>query len=146
MLYQNIHIDKYDWEVHAFYDTTDKDSEIIMDCLYDLGCRGDVLKRAFQNLSSGNMNTGLTFSKNNRSCIVLGRTTDKANFANTLVHEIFHCAVHIADEYGINTRGEEIAYIAGDMGAEMLPYASKFLCECCKTKNYRNYGKYRNDI
>lgn len=142
MIYQNTHIKKYNWTIHVFFNTTEKDAEVIMECLYNLGCRGNILKRAKSNLSSGEKNTGLTFSKNKNSCIVLGKTTDKENFANTLVHEIFHCAVHIADEYNIDTRSEEIAYIAGRLGAVMLPHASKFLCECCQNKKYKNYGKY----
>lgn len=139
MLHQKFYIEKYDWKVHAFYDTTSDDADVIMDCLYSLGCKGDTLKRAFQNLYVSHKNTGLTFSKNGQTCIVLSRTTDKPNFAHTLIHEIFHCAIHIAKEHDIDTHGEEIAYIAGDLGATMLPYASRFLCECCKTKKYRRY-------
>ena len=40
----------------------------------------------------------------------------------------------IAKEYGINPYGEELCYIIGGLGAVMLPYASKFLCDCCRHK------------
>ena len=89
---------------------------------------------AYLNLYSNQLDTGLTFSKNRKTCIVLGRASDKANFAHTFTHEITHCAMHIANEYGINPHSESLAYIAGDLGAEMLPFASKFLCDCCNKK------------
>jgi hypothetical protein len=45
--------------------------------------------------------------------------------------------MHIAKEYGIDPYGEELAYIIGDLGAIMLPYAGKFMCDCCnKSKEY----------
>lgn len=135
MLYQEFDIPKYKWKVYAFYDTTFEDCEDVMECLYFLGCNGDTAKKAFNNLSSGDMNTGLTFSKDRKTCIVLGRATDRANFAHTYQHEIFHIGQHIANEYGISCQGEALAYIIGDIAATMLPYASHFLCEHCKNKH-----------
>ena len=132
MIRQEFKIPKYNWKVFAFYDSTSKDTDEIMDCLYYLGCDGKTAKKAFRSLSFGEMNTGLTFSKDRKTCIVLGRATDKANFAHTFTHEITHCAIHIANEYGISCQSESLAYIAGDLGAIMLPYASKFMCDCCK--------------
>lgn len=134
MLYQEITIPKYRWRVFVFYDTTKQDADDVMDCLYDLGCNGETAKRAYLNLYSNQIDTGLTFSKNRKTCIVLGRASDKSNFAHTFTHEITHCAIHIANEYGINPQSESLAYIAGDLGAEMLPFASKFLCDCCNKK------------
>lgn len=134
MLYQEFEIPKYDWMVCVFYDTTENDTDDIMEQLFHIGCDSNVAKRAFDNLSSGKKNTGLTFSKGRETCMVLGCTTDRANFAHTYTHEIAHCAMHIAKEYGINPQSEEYAYIVGDLAAEMLPYASKYLCECCSKK------------
>ena len=141
MLYQEFHIPKYKWKVYAFYDTTFEDADVVMECLYDLGCNGETAKRAFQNLSSGDLNTGLTFSKDRKTCIVLGRSTDKANFSHTYVHEITHCAIHIANEYGISCQSESLAYIAGDLAAVMLPYASKFICDHCRCKTHNHYER-----
>lgn len=139
MLYQEFDIPKYDWKVFAFYDTTFEDADVVMDCLYEMGCSGEIANRAFSNLNSGILNTGLTFSKKHKTCIVLGRTTDKENFAHTYAHEIAHCAIHLADEYGIDLQSETLAYIIGDLAAVMLPYASKFLCDHCRTKKLNDY-------
>lgn len=136
MKYQEFDIPKYNWKVYAFYDTTFDDVDTIMECLYDIGCDSHLAKKAFLNLSSGELNTGLTFSKNYQTCIVLGRASDTANFAHTYTHEICHCAIHIANHYNISCQSEELAYIVGGLGAVMLPYASKFLCDCCRNKEY----------
>lgn len=139
MLYQEFCLPKYDWKVFVFYDTTDDDVVEVMECLYALGCNGEMAKKAYLNLASGEDNTGLTYSKNKQSCVVLGHATDKQNFAHTFTHEITHCAIHIANEFGISCQSETLAYIAGDLGALMLPYASRFMCDCCRTKKNKNY-------
>ena len=74
---------------------------------------------------------------------ILGIATDSENFAHTYTHEIAHCAMHIAKEYGIDPQSEEYAYIVGDLGAKMFPYASKFMCNCCRKKVYheREHGE-----
>lgn len=141
MLRQEFYIEDYDWNVYVYYDTTYDDADEIMDCLYNIGCGGDVAKRAFQNLSQGKKNTGLTFSKNGNSCIVLSRATDEANFCHTVMHEIYHLTNHIAKEYRLDVNNEPCAYLAGDIAAIMLPYSSKFIRNCCKTKKYRSYEK-----
>lgn len=141
MLYQEFYIEKYDWGVFAFYDTTADDIESIMDCLYDMNCNANVAIQAYDNIIQDKKNTGLTFSKDNKSCIVLSRTTSKAEFASTFCHELHHCAMHIAKEYKIDPYGEEPAYIIGDLGKEMLPFASKFLCSCCNNKSKNNNNK-----
>ena len=145
MLYQEFELPKYDWHVSVFYNSTFEDREDIMDCLYEMNCNSEIARKAYGNLSSGQKNTGLTFSKDNATCIVLGIATDSENFAHTYTHEIAHCAMHIAKEYGIDPQSEEYAYIVGDLGAKMFPYASKFMCDCCRKKVYheRTHGEDR---
>lgn len=147
MKYQEFYIEKYDWWVFAYYDTTAKNIEDIMDCLYEMNCNADVAIQAYDNIAENTLNTGLTFSKNKKSCIVLSRASSKEQFASTFCHELHHCAMHIAKEYRIDPYGEEPAYIIGYLGEKMLPYASKFLCDCCNNKsknnnNKNNYEKY----
>lgn len=132
---QRIRLDDYNWDIDIFYDATKVDVDEIMEYLYHIGCDGDIAKQAYENLSSGKLNTGLTFSKNNKSCIVLGRTSDRENFSHTFSHEICHLGHHIANAYNFSAYGEKLAYLIGDISAIMLPYASKYLCDCCSTKN-----------
>lgn len=135
MTYQEFYLPKYEWVVFAFYDTTKDNADDVMKCLFEIGCSASVAQKAYSNLISGELNTGLTFSKKHQTCIVLGRASDKQNFAHTFTHEITHCAIHIAKEHNIRLDSEALAYIAGDVGAKMLPYASKFLCDHCNQKH-----------
>lgn len=141
MLYQEFDIPKYNWRVYAFYDTTADDLDDIMECLHYMRCNASVAKQAYENIAEDKPNTGLTFSKNNQSCIVLSRATSKEQFASTFTHEITHCAIHIANEYGISPQSESLAYIAGDLAAVMLPYASRFICDNCRTKIHNHYER-----
>lgn len=139
MLYQEFTLPKYDWSVYVYYNTTEEDTEEVMECLFSMGCDGRTARKAYDNLSSGEKNTGLTYSNHNATCIVLGMATDKGNFAHTYTHEIAHCAMHIATKYGISPQSEDYAYIVGDLGAIMLPYASKFMCDCCNKKQHNKH-------
>ena len=140
MLYQEFYIGKYDWKVCVFYDTTKEDTDEVMEYLFHIGCDGITAQRAYQNLSSNEPNTGLTYSRGGNTCIVLGYATDRGNFAHTYVHEITHCAIHIARATGVDFESEELAYIAGDLAEVMLPFASKFMCACCdNNKQLNNY-------
>ena len=65
MLYQEFELPKYDWHISVFYNTTFEDTEDIMDCLYEMNCSSEIARKAYDNLSSGQKNTGLTFSKDN---------------------------------------------------------------------------------
>lgn len=146
MLYQEFGIPKYNWRVYAFYDTTADDLEDIMECLHYMRCNASVAKQAYENIAENKPNTGLTFSKNNQSCVVLSRATSKEQFASTFTHELHHCAMHLAKEYSIDPYSEEPAYIMGSLGEKMLPYASKFLCDCCANKyNHSNHNHYERE-
>ena len=135
MLYQEFYLNKYKWKIYEFYDTTKDDVDEIMDCLFHLNCDAKNAKHAYDNISENKPNIGLTFSKNNKTCIVMGRASDTQNFAHTFTHEITHLASHIANKYKIDQNSEQFAYLVGDLGAIMLPYASKFMCNNCnKTK------------
>lgn len=140
---QRIELVEYDWDVMIFYDATINDVDEIMEYLYHIHCDGVYAKRAYKNLTSGEMNTGLTFSRKGESCIVLGRATDTQNFAHTLSHEIIHLGHHIAQYFGFSSQGEQLAYLIGDITALSLPYASEYLCKCCAKKDKNN--NYEND-
>lgn len=119
MMHEELVISEYRWLVDVFFGVTEDDADEVMECLHDMGVSGKAARSAYRNLLSGEFNTGLTFSKGRRSCIVIGKTTERAEFAHTFTHEIFHCAVHIASANRLPLTGEAVAYIAGDLSAEM---------------------------
>lgn len=133
MIRQTIYLERaHGWKVTAFYAVTHYEVEEIMAKLIDAGCKGEHLQAAYENLSSGNLNTGLCYSGDGESVLVISCATSHAQFLNSLVHELHHMASHIASALGYDQKGEEVCYIGGETAEQMYPVAKKFLCEHCR--------------
>ena len=76
----------------------------------------------------------VTFSndKERASVIVIGETSCPAQFSNSFDHEKLHLSMHIARVDNIDPFGEELAYLAGEIGLQTFPVAKRFLCEHCR--------------
>ena len=133
MIRQEIYVPRYDWEVVVFYDTDRRDAPIVLDLLDKIGVDDATYWDAEGNLRSGYEDTGLTFSNFVRrmSVIVLSHTSSEAEFANTWVHEVGHCAKHIAIAYDMDCNGEPVQYISGELAREMQPVAARLMCPTC---------------
>ena len=138
---QEFDIRKYAWHVTVYYlDMQEGDaSDEILDDIYRIGCRGKVLDEAERLLRSGKKNTGLTYSNYDRreSVMVIGRSRNASECANTMIHERCHLNAQICTYYGIDPLSEEAAYMAGDIGAKMYDYAHVLLCEGCRKKRFK---------
>lgn len=134
MIRQTFELPKYGWTVRVYYAVTGYYVRDIMENLVDIGCNGEDLDNAYMSLSSGNLDTGLTFSneRKGKTVIVIQLTTSAKEFLKSLRHEVGHLATHIAEAYNINTHGEEIQYIGDDIIDEMWDVARHFLCEECR--------------
>lgn len=132
MKHQRIYIEDYDWVVDVFYDTVAEDADIVLGYLRRLGCSGGDYIHSRNNLRSGDMDTGLTYSDNRKreSVMVIGRSSTLAEFLNSWMHESTHLQRHICQEYWINPYSEEAAYLAGDIAMKMHPVLSQFMCSC----------------
>lgn len=120
------------WRVTCYYAVTHYEVEEIMRRLVEAGCKGENLQAAYDNLSSGRPNSGICYSGNGESVWVVTVTTDLDEFADSLDHEKHHLAVHIADTLGWDLRGEEVCYLAGEIGRKMRRISSMYLCEHCR--------------
>lgn len=120
------------WKVTCYYAVTHYEVDEIMRTLAEAGADDESLERAYENLSSGNLNTGLCYSGNGESVLVISCVTSPAQFFNSLVHELHHLASHIASALGYDQKGEEACYIGGETAEQMYPVASKYLCEHCR--------------
>ena len=138
MIRQQFDISKYDWKVEVYYAVDCYYTDEIMGRLYDIGCRGDDLRTAYENLSAGKPDTGLTYSNygTRQTVMVIGITSSATQFQNSYDHERKHLEAHIAAALGIDPWGEEICYLSGEIGQLMLEKARLMLCDCdcCKHK------------
>lgn len=136
MIRQKIYLDNYDILVHAYYATTQYYVAEILDRLYEIGCRGYNLRRAEDNLASGELNTGLTYysPQHREAVMVVALTSSASEFFNSLMHELSHLTAYIAKDDGLSFTGEDIAYLEGELAREIYPAVRGLLCDCCRHK------------
>lgn len=129
---QVIHIPEYEWTAYVYYDTTQYDTDEILNKLYSLGCSEKGILRTRKQLLGGGYNNGFTYSNRSlkQSVVSLGRASEFAQFLNSFVHELQHLSTHIAQANGINLDGEEICYLSGWIAQEMYPILIHYISRC----------------
>ena len=134
LLCQEFRLENWDWFVKVFYVVDYIPIDFLIDELKDLGCNQDDIGDAMEVLGSGKDNRGITFSNDidRESIIVIGETSCPAQFSNSFDHEKLHLVMHIARVNDIDPFGEELAYLAGEIGLSTFPVAKHFLCEHCR--------------
>lgn len=132
MIRQYFELEDYDWAVHVFYDADRNHSKEILKLLKEVGVSKYDYTEAWDNLSSGELNTGLCYSnfKEKVSVLVISTTSAPCQFMNSLVHEVRHLERHIEYSFGISPYSEEAAYLAGTITERMFPKAKMLMCKC----------------
>lgn len=133
MIAQNIRLRRWDWDITILYDATREDTEAVLLVLEMAGADDKFLERAESNLASGGPDNGLTYSNqaDRQTVMVIGRVSGPAEFWNTFGHETGHCTEHIAEESGIDHKGEEFQYLSGEIFRQSYPVAKMFICGGC---------------
>jgi len=134
ILAQEFALTKWDWRVRVFYVVDLIPIDFIIEELYGIGCTEKDVDGAVKVLDKGKDNRGITFSNDEEreSIIVIGETSCPAQFSNSFDHEKLHLVMHIARVDNIDPFGEELAYLAGEIGLQTFPIAKRFLCEHCR--------------
>ena len=99
-----------EWVVDFLFARLDYDAEGVLACMYDIGASSDVL----------------------RAVVVIGPTSSGKQFVNTLVHEVHHLAVAIADSLGHDLESEVPAYLSGDAAMALAETVCEFGCSHCR--------------
>ena len=137
MLRQKITLPQYDnWEIYAYYAVSEYYVDEIMEHLWDIGIDSRSARQAFENLSRGNLNTGLCYSNYSmrKSVLVIALTSSPAEFINSWHHELEHLESHIGKVFNLDPTGEDIAYLSGELAMEMYPRIKHLICDCCRHK------------
>lgn len=129
---QRLYIEAYDWTVNIYYDTAPKDADLIAGHIEHLGCSEEGIQRTYEQLSSGILNNGFTYTNRalKQSVMNLGRASSFAQFLNSFVHELHHLCTHIATAYGMDLEGEEVCYLAGYIAQKMYPVLLHYITNC----------------
>lgn len=143
MIRQRIHLEKYEWDITIFYSVSYYAIYEIMAALADIDCEERYMRQAYNNIYACDLNTGLTYSNSRKreSVMVIGLASSAREYFNSITHETTHAAVHIAKASGMDTEGEDICYIAGEIARSMYPAAKNFLCRKCLEKMKNNADK-----
>ena len=118
MIEQNMSIGEIGWNLRIFYfPKTSSQRSIVLKCLYNAGCTGRNFRRAMTLLDSGALNTGLTYSdkRERKTIIVIGCSSNIAEFVNTLTHEVNHFIEHVMEALQIQSGAEDEAYFTGEL-------------------------------
>lgn len=92
------------------------------------------MEGAYNNLTSGKLDTGLTYSNSDtrETVIVFAKTSSAKEFQQSYKHETGHLQTHIAQTFGIDPYGEEIQYIGDDIVEATWEIAKGLLCDHCR--------------
>ena len=132
----DVHIEKYDWHLRVFYAVTCYHVGEIMLSLKDIDCPESIQNRVQENLMRCDMDTGFTYSnKKLRSTVmVIGLHSSHAEFLNSFEHELRHLVDDIAETFGLDMGGEQVAYLTGDLNSLLWKDIHEVICCCnCKT-------------
>lgn len=131
MIRQRLFVERYGWTLHVYYAVRSFFVDEIMDALRVIDCPKAFLREAYDNLSAGRVKA-LTYSNYRRreTVMVIGLASSPREYANSIVHELWHFAVHVSLALGLDMEGEEPAYLIGDTMSEMMAAARELLCEC----------------
>lgn len=133
MIIQELNIKGYDWHVTFFFSVTCYHLYTILDKLREIGASQDVVAKAYKNISSCSLDTGLTYSNPERreSVVVIGTASSPEEYSNSIAHECQHLIKHIGLENGIDPYSEELCYLAGHIAGEIHKNASALFCNNC---------------
>lgn len=118
MIQQNLHIEEIGWSLRIFYcPKTSSQRSVVLQRLFESGCTGKNYRRAIALLNSGALNMGLTYTNKDerKTIIVIGCSSDIAEFVNTLTHEINHFIEHVMEALNIESGTEDEAYFTGEL-------------------------------
>lgn len=118
-----------DWTVDFLFSDEGYDEDLVLNYLYDNEAPYDIMLEANHLMKSGT-DRGFTYSDPmfKYALVVVGPASSGQEFIDTLVHEVFHLAVAVADKQDANLRGEVPAYIAGDSARELSDVICRLGC------------------
>ena len=121
------------WHADFLFSDGNYDDELVLTRLYDIDAPIYIMQEVNRLMDSCDANCGFTYTNPEmfEALVVVGPTTSGDEFVDTLVHEVHHLAVAIADSLDIDLESETPAYIAGDSARELAGVVCKFGCDRC---------------
>lgn len=107
--------------------------EGVLSFLYDMDAPIYMMRKVYRLMKDGDLDRGFTYAneETRRAFVMVGPVSSGKEFINTLVHELHHLAVFIADGVGVDLRSEEPAYLSGDAAMALAETICELGCEHC---------------
>lgn len=135
MIKQTFELSTVGYRVTVYYAIHGYFVEQIMDDLDRIGVSKRNRRKAYANLTSGNVNTGLAFVGSGEGIAVIGKASEASQYADSIQHEVMHLAIFIAKAEGIKLDSEDVCYLGGEIARRMHPVSKLLTSECgCYTK------------
>ena len=95
------------WIIDFLFCDEKYDKKAVLGYLYDADAPYPVMRKAANLMDSDDANSGFTFNNaaEHRIVVVIGPSDNSEEFIDTLVHELHHVAVAIADYNGLDLDG-----------------------------------------
>ena len=121
------------WHVDFLFADEGYDDELVLTRLYDIDAPVYIMREVNENMESGDMNTGFTFTNSDlkEALVVVGPSSSGSEFQSTFAHEAYHLAAAIASSLGIELDSETPAYITGDLTLELIDVICELGCTYC---------------
>lgn len=106
------------WQLFVFLNTT----KYLMHLLNKIECDNKDINTAIKIVNS--INSGFTFTnpKYRMTIMYVSKASSRAQWFNTIVHELKHVQSHICSYYHISEDGEEAAYLIGYLMQRLIKY------------------------
>lgn len=140
MIQQVFSIGDRDWHIEIYYNVWPQDMPRVYDALVTAGCPATDAESACDDLSVPNSGYTFTHFARHKTVMVISHATDAEQMYDTIQHETRHAADNIGEYYGLPPRGEESAYLQGEISRKMFVAAAMSVCPKCNHQKYYRYG------
>ena len=141
MIIRDLYIEQYRWHVHCYFAVDKYYTKEILSVLDALGCSDIVYDRVAVKMEQNDLNTGFTYSNkiSHETLMVIGKASSNAEYVNSISHELRHLCDDIASVTNMQTSGEEVAYLTGDVASQIADVIQVLVCNCinCIEKRYK---------
>lgn len=131
MIKQGFSLGNRDWWIMCYYGVRKDNLQEAYETLVASGCPDYRAQRACMNLSLKNAGYTFTNFTEHTTVMLMSDTTSPEQMYDSIQHESRHAADNIGEYYGLEARGEESAYLQGEIARLMFPAAAMVICPKC---------------
>lgn len=132
MIQTGFWIGERDWWIMATIGIRgERDLNEVYQALMACGCPDDEAQKACMVLSRKNCGYSFTDLEGQFTLMFASETDSAEEMFDTIVHEVRHATDHIGAFYGLKERGEDSAYLQGEIAKRLFPAVAMAVCPKC---------------